>query len=132
MRQLFLLQSRRRNPATWLSLGLLVLLAITGCDSDSPSEPEFVRAGFTFVGEGPDVKFSDSSTGPIQTWFWEFGDGDFSNDTNPVHSYNAANLPRTYTVRLEVCPSTNPDDGALCSTATKRIRVLSAGSPVTP
>ncbi|HTY15155.1 MAG TPA: PKD domain-containing protein [Methanoregulaceae archaeon] len=43
------------------------------------------------------VKFFDiSSLGPTN-WSWDFGDGNFSNETNPVHVYLT---PGTYQVKL--------------------------------
>ncbi len=47
------------------------------------------------------VTFTDSSTGSITNWLWNFGDGNSTNftvSTNPVHTYAAG----TYTVRLTV------------------------------
>ncbi len=43
------------------------------------------------------VRFTDTSTGPVKTWAWEFGDGGTSTEQNPVHVYNSTG---TYTVRL--------------------------------
>lgn len=31
--------------------------------------------------------FTDSSTGDIYNWLWDFGDGSFSQEQNPVHTY---------------------------------------------
>jgi gliding motility-associated-like protein len=45
------------------------------------------------------VRFSDRSTGPINTRLWSFGDGTFSNGINPVHNYKQNGL---YTVTLKV------------------------------
>ncbi len=33
------------------------------------------------------VYFSDLSTGNITNWYWDFGDGSFSEEQNPVHTY---------------------------------------------
>jgi PKD repeat protein len=57
--------------------------------TDSPP-----TASFTYSPESPtiesDIQFSDQSSdldGPITSWFWEFGDGITSQETNPVHRY---------------------------------------------
>ncbi|HVP95003.1 MAG TPA: PKD domain-containing protein, partial [Methanoregulaceae archaeon] len=51
------------------------------------------------------VQFTDTSAnGPMNEWFWSFGDGQFSTDQNPSHTYNS---PGQYSVTLHV---TN-DDG---------------------
>lgn len=45
------------------------------------------------------VQFTDQSTGDYDSWLWEFGDGDTSDDANPRHTYST---PGTYTVSLTV------------------------------
>jgi PKD repeat protein len=45
------------------------------------------------------VTFTDSSTGDITGWQWDFGDGSSSTLRNPVHTYI---YPGTYTVTLTV------------------------------
>ncbi|MCK9278167.1 MAG: PKD domain-containing protein, partial [Methanoculleus sp.] len=45
------------------------------------------------------VRFTDQSTGSPEEWEWEFGDGDWSTEQNPVHTYES---PGEYTVSLEV------------------------------
>ncbi|MDI6795195.1 MAG: PKD domain-containing protein, partial [bacterium] len=45
------------------------------------------------------VDFSDSSTGDVLSWLWEFGDGDTSTVQNPQHMYTN---PGDYTVTLVV------------------------------
>ncbi|MBN1997512.1 PKD domain-containing protein [candidate division KSB1 bacterium] len=45
------------------------------------------------------VQFSDFSTGQIDTWLWDFGDGEKSSLPNPEHTYT---VPGTYTVSLLV------------------------------
>lgn len=58
--------------------------------TDSPP-----TASFAYSPESPtiesDIQFSDLSSdldGPITSWFWEFGDGITSQETNPVHRYS--------------------------------------------
>ncbi|MFA5408298.1 MAG: PKD domain-containing protein, partial [Bacilli bacterium] len=43
------------------------------------------------------VTFTDSSTGYITSWLWNFGDGTTSTEQNPTHTYT---VPSTYTVSL--------------------------------
>ncbi|MDD4455400.1 MAG: PKD domain-containing protein, partial [Candidatus Methanomethylophilaceae archaeon] len=43
------------------------------------------------------VRFTDTSTGEITAWLWDFGDGATSTEQNPTHTYTA---PGTYTVSL--------------------------------
>ncbi len=60
-------------------------------------------------GEAPlDVTFTDLSTSVlgIDTWAWQFGDGDISSDQNPTHAYNS---PGTYNVVLTVTDSCGTD-----------------------
>lgn len=48
------------------------------------------------------VQFTDNSTGSVDTWLWEFGDGDTSPLQYPKHTYNAGG---TYAVTLTVSGS---------------------------
>ena len=66
--------------------------------------PVAPAAAFTMApetGEAPlEVSFNSStSTGEITTWTWTFGDGQTSNDANPVHTFAADG---TYDVTLKV------------------------------
>lgn len=45
------------------------------------------------------VAFKDQSTGKIDAWHWDFGDGAFSNDQHPLHRYEK---PGNYVVVLQV------------------------------
>ncbi|MDI6644141.1 MAG: DUF3344 domain-containing protein [Methanobacteriaceae archaeon] len=45
------------------------------------------------------VQFTSTSTGTINTYEWDFGDGNTSTAANPIHTYN---VPGTYTVTLKV------------------------------
>jgi PKD repeat protein len=52
--------------------------------------------------EGPvplTVQFTDKSMGIINSWFWQFGDGNTSTVRNPSHTYNT---PGSYSPRLTV------------------------------
>ena len=45
------------------------------------------------------VQFTDTSTNSPTWWLWEFGDGNFSLEQNPIHTYE---FPGTYKVKLTV------------------------------
>jgi gliding motility-associated-like protein len=45
------------------------------------------------------ISFSNTSTGPGLSYYWDFGDGDTSNALNPIHNYAADGL---YTIKLLV------------------------------
>ena len=86
--------------------------------SGPPPPPlnQFPTAAFDYDVNGLTVSFTDQSTdldGSIVSWNWNFGDGVFSSEQNPIHTYDTAN---TYIARLKV----TDDDGATDST----IRIL--------
>lgn len=43
--------------------------------------------------------FTDLSTGQIDQWYWDFGDGYYSSERNPTHNYQHAG---DYTVILRI------------------------------
>jgi PKD repeat protein len=45
------------------------------------------------------VSFTDSSSGDVTSWSWDFGDGSYDSTQNPVHTYTASGL---YNVTLSV------------------------------
>ncbi len=66
----------------------------------SEPAPEADFMGTPTTGEAPLlVSFTDLSTGNIDTWSWEFGDGGLSTDQNPSHDYLT---PGNFTVSLTV------------------------------
>ena len=64
---------------------------------------DYTQADFTAditSGSAPlQVSFTDKSMGEISQWLWDFGDGEYSTDQNPSHTYIAAGL---YSVSLTV------------------------------
>lgn len=113
-------KDNRKIHMTRLKLILLILAAAAvlfvwapGCDDLITEVNEFTIAGhpvaefsiFTDSGYRDSgcapltVRFRDLSNGPRDRYLWDFGDGDTSNDTNPLHTYDE---PGTYTVRLTV------------------------------
>ncbi len=105
-----------------ISFVLLIALIVTplvGCTSNqSPI------ASFSYSPSAPttadSISFTDSSTdadGTIDTWGWDFGDGNTSTLQNPSHSFASTG---TYTVTLTVT-----DDGGASDTDTATITVSS-------
>lgn len=52
-----------------------------------------VTASFTadksvLESESEAVQFTDTSTGSPDSWIWDFGDGNFAYDQNPLHTFN--------------------------------------------
>ncbi|WP_052292253.1 PKD domain-containing protein [Methanosphaerula palustris] len=68
------------------------------------------------------VQFTDATSGSVQQYFWQFGDGGASFDKNPVHTYSAAG---TYTVSLVAIGST----GADVKTIPQYITITTPGTP---
>jgi formylglycine-generating enzyme required for sulfatase activity len=96
-------------------LFVAVLCWGTGC---RPGDP---LAGFTMdrtTGTVPlTVQFTDQSrmdkAAYIQSWAWDFGDGDYSNSANPSHTYTT---PGTYSPRLTVTTNRGRSNVAAPST----------------
>ncbi len=68
------------------------------------------------------ITFTDSSTGEITEWMWDFGDGSTSTDQNPQHTFA---LPQLFEVRLVV------HDGLSYGIATALVNVHLNRFPVT-
>jgi len=60
------------------------------------------------------IKFADYSYHAPNTWFWDFGDGNTSQETNPLHQYAA---PGIYNVCLTAC------NANACDTACEEIEI---------
>jgi len=83
---------------------------ITGCQSEACIEIEIgtleLKPDFSFL-INPDsllVRFNDHTLGEVSNWYWTFGDGTFSLDPDPVHTYAAADM-------YEVCLFVSDDLG---------------------
>jgi PKD repeat protein len=69
----------------------------------TPAPPAAPVAGFTRIpplgGFAPlTVNFTDTSTGDVTSWSWDFGDQSGSNAQNPSHTYGAGGFTITLTV----------------------------------
>lgn len=56
---------------------------------EKPFVPE-LEAGWTFSvvnRETRKVAFFDRSVGEVESWYWDFGDGNISEEQNPIHEY---------------------------------------------
>jgi PKD repeat protein len=52
------------------------------------------EADFSFAANDLDISFSDLSSAGTNSWTWDFGDGSFSSDQHPQHTYSAPGLYR--------------------------------------
>jgi len=81
--------------------------------------PPEIQANFSFTpdsGAAPFfVQFTDLSTGTISNYFWDFGDGGSSTQTNPAYIYEASG---NYTVTLTVSNDFTSDTMAVSDAVT--------------
>ena len=95
-----------------IALGALVCSSCSSSssssgDTGSSSTPTANFNASPLSGDPPlQVTFTNTSTGTIDTYSWDFGDGEVSSDTNPVHTYSADGA---YTVTLTVVASGGSD-----------------------
>ncbi len=94
------------SPGTYtvrlIVVGALRIDTLTRTDYIVVNEPPPVAAftASTTSGLAPlDVQFTSQSTGAIDSYLWDFGDGNTSVEQNPLHQYQTQGL---YTVRLIV------------------------------
>lgn len=73
-------------------------------------------AGFTYTINNLTYTFTDTSSGGVTSWLWDFGDGNTDTIQNPVHTYGGNG---TYTITLTV------SNGNCTNTFTITITVVS-------
>ena len=66
----------------------------------------FPEADFTYYTEGLGVAFVDLSTNDPVSWAWDFGDGNFSEEQNPIHVFDESG---NYSVCLTATNIGGPD-----------------------
>ena len=77
---------------------------------------------YTWSSNNLSVSYSDTSTGSL-AWWWDFGDGTYSNDQNPTHVYAT---PGNYQVKLYIENTVKSWDEV---TKTVAVSNLSLGNP---
>ena len=105
---------RQIRSSAFKSMAFLsMLLILAGCGGGGGGEsvgPEPTLASFSSsVTEGDydlTVEFTDTSTGEVDSWLWDFGDGNGSTEANPIHTYTAEGI---YTVTLTVTGPSGED-----------------------
>lgn len=118
--------STEQNPIyTYPNSGnYFVTLTITtanGCSSTSAKivyvggQPGGCQASFNYFNSNPaypnQIQFTDQSFGNPQNWFWDFGDGTYSSEQNPNHTYLNAGL---YNVCLSISSPDSSCNDMLC------------------
>ncbi|MDD1711914.1 MAG: PKD domain-containing protein [Methanoregulaceae archaeon] len=74
----------------------------------NPPKPKADFTGTPRSGAAPlEVQFNDISTGVVDSREWDFGDGNKSNDKDPIHIYGAQG---TYTVKLKASNAGGSDN----------------------
>jgi PKD repeat protein len=130
--------SSEQNPSHTYSSAGDYTVTLTVSDAGGTSQPvsQTVNvaqpavppsANFTFAPAGDlTIQFADasnSSSGGITGWTWDFGDNTSSNEQNPTHTYNA---PGDYTVELIVS-----DAGGQSQPSSQTVNVAAPASPPT-
>jgi PKD repeat protein len=73
----------------------------------------FTQPSFNYTFSAPTINFTNTSSGQITSVLWDFGDGQYSTQNNPSHTYW---LPGQYNICLHVY--TACDSGSVCQTMT--------------
>ena len=97
--------SSEQNPShTYLLAGVYTpsMTATDAYESDTEIKTDYITVGVPGVAAfsatptegimGMTVTFTDESTGDIDSWAWDFGDGGTSTEQNPSHTYLLAGI----------------------------------------
>ena len=104
--------------------GTVSKTATTPISVGTPAAPVIAFNGSPTIGSAPlNVTFTNSTTGQVTTWAWNFGDGTTSTLKSPTHTYDS---PGSYSVALT---ATGPG-GTVTKTASSAITVSS--TPAAP
>lgn len=68
-------------------LAFLLVFGLSGCEEEEGLITDNPNARFKFKIDGQTVTFTNYSLN-ADTYFWDFGDGNSSSETSPVHSYS--------------------------------------------
>jgi PKD repeat protein len=85
------------------TLGTKAIITGTGTTSIIASLGSICYAQFDFTWTGTG-NFTDQSVGNPTAWSWDFGDGTYSTEQNPVHAYSKSGV---YTVKLTTINQTS-------------------------
>jgi PKD repeat protein len=104
----------------------LISASICGSDTSCTLETAICaqpEAGFSFVTNGANVQFTDTSAINPTDWIWDFGDGNSSTLQNPSHTYTASgNYP--------VCLTASSVCGSDSACATVSILIIGREDPL--
>ena len=101
-------------------LAFFLALFLSATEGYNQIPPAFFSVNPASVEAPGQVQFTDTSTNSPTWWLWEFGDGQFSLEQNPLYAYQQAG---TYTVTLSV----GNVDGV--NSATQSYTVNACGNP---
>jgi len=88
-----------QEPSNTAVIAVSVHLEVSGMTADFSASP--MRGCVPL-----DVQFTDESTGEPTSWSWNFGDGETSDESDPLHTYLS---PGSYTVSLTATGSEGTD-----------------------
>jgi PKD repeat protein len=99
--------SFEQNPShTFSEPGTYVVCLIAANDCGETQFCDFItvacdipEAAFEVEQNELEITFTDISAQGATAWFWNFGDGNVSDEQNPMHTYE---MPGTYTVCFEI------------------------------
>lgn len=92
-------------------------------DDEEPADPEPVTADFSFSCENLTCSFTDQSSGDVEAWSWDFGDGASSSEQHPSHTFEEDG---SYLVELTVT-----GEGGDTDSASSEVSVSDSSDPVT-